>query len=133
MGLLFINVVIFFSSIEHDTNFIFSESEQGYVVKFNANQRYATTAITTAILREVAKAAGVPLQDFVVKNDSPCGSTIGPIMSAKLGMPTIDIGAPQLSMHSIREMCCTSSIYQGVQLFQGFFENYPRVFASMNM
>ncbi|XP_033726283.1 aspartyl aminopeptidase-like isoform X1 [Pecten maximus] len=106
---------------------------KGYVVKFNANQRYATTAITTAILREVAKGAGVPLQDFVVKNDSPCGSTIGPIMSAKLGMPTIDIGAPQLSMHSIREMCCTSSIYQGVQLFQGFFENYPRVFASMNM
>ena len=57
------------------------------------------------------------IQDFVVRNDSPCGSTIGPIMSAKLGMPTIDLGAPQLSMHSIREMCDSSSVKQSVDLY----------------
>ena len=57
-------------------------------------------------------------QDFVVRNDSPCGSTIGPIMSAKLGMQTIDVGAPQLSMHSIREMGDTTSIVHCTDLFR---------------
>ncbi|CAH1774197.1 unnamed protein product [Owenia fusiformis] len=103
---------------------------EGIVIKINANQRYASTAITQSILREIATRVNVPLQDFVVRNDSACGSTIGPIMSAKLGMPTVDIGAPQLSMHSIREMCCTSSVLQSVQLYKGFFELYPEVFAS---
>ncbi|XP_046358777.2 aspartyl aminopeptidase-like isoform X2 [Haliotis rufescens] len=105
---------------------------KGIVLKFNGNQRYATTAITATILREVAKRVGAPLQDIVVRNDSPCGSTIGPIMSAKLGMQTIDVGAPQLSMHSIREMGCTSSVHQAIVLFQGFFEHYPAVAASLN-
>ena len=58
------------------------------------------------------------MQDFVVRNDSPCGSTIGPIMSAKLGMPTIAVGSPQLSMHSIREMCDVTSVSQATALFQ---------------
>lgn len=65
---------------------------KGVVMKENANQRYATTSITMAILRQVAVKAGVPLQEFVVRNDSPCGSTIGPMLSAKLGLRTIDIG-----------------------------------------
>lgn len=105
---------------------------KGVVIKINSNQRYASTAITNTILRELASQAQVPLQDFVVKNDSPCGSTIGPIMSAKLGMPTIDIGSPQLSMHSIREMCCTSSVLQCTSLYKCFFEKYPEVFQSLN-
>ena len=54
----------------------------------------------------------------MVANDSPCGSTIGPMMSAKLGVRTVDIGGPTLSMHSIREMCCTTSVYQSRILFQ---------------
>lgn len=105
---------------------------KGIVVKINGNQRYASTGITNTVLREVARMADVPLQDFVVRNDSPCGSTIGPIMSAKLGMPTVDIGAPQLSMHSIREMCCTSSVWQAQTLYKAFFEHYPEVYSSLN-
>ena len=50
---------------------------QGIVIKANANQRYATTSVTSALFKHIAKAAGVPVQEFVVKNDSPCGSTIG--------------------------------------------------------
>lgn len=105
---------------------------KGVVLKFNANQRYATTAVTTSIVREIAKQAEVPLQDFVVRNDSPCGSTIGPIMSAKLGIPTVDLGSPQLSMHSIREMCCVTSVKQATDLFKAIFEKYPKVFSSVS-
>lgn len=105
----------------------------GIVVKINANQRYATTAITSAILRQVANKCNVPLQDFVVRNDSPCGSTIGPIMSARLGMATVDVGGPQLSMHSIREMCCTSSVQQAVDLYKELFRSYPSVYSSMDL
>lgn len=62
---------------------------KGVVIKENANQRYATTAISTCLLREAAKLANIALQEFVVRNDSPCGSTIGPMLSAKLGLRTI--------------------------------------------
>lgn len=108
------------------------EFHKGIVIKFNANQRYATTSITTTILREIANIVKVPLQDFVVRNDSPCGSTIGPIMSSKLGMQTIDLGAPQLAMHSIREMGSTTDVEYAICLFNGFFRLYPDIQASLN-
>jgi aspartyl aminopeptidase len=67
------------------------QMNKGIVIKQNANQRYATTSVSTTIFREAAKCAQVPLQEFVVRNDSPCGSTIGPMLSAKLGIRTIGI------------------------------------------
>lgn len=103
----------------------------GPVLKINANQRYATTAITASILRLISHHCDVPLQEVVVSNDSACGSTIGPILSAKLGIPTVDIGGPQLSMHSIREQCCTSSVEQTVSLLRTFFRMFPKIDLSL--
>lgn len=76
----------------------------GPVVKINANQRYASDAETIARWRRACRAAGVPNQDFVSNNAMPCGSTIGPITATRLGIPTVDVGVPLLSMHSAREL-----------------------------
>ncbi|XP_070535795.1 aspartyl aminopeptidase-like isoform X2 [Ptychodera flava] len=106
---------------------------KGPVIKINSNQRYATTAVTSSILRVIAEKGNVPLQEFVVRNDSPCGTTIGPIIASKLGLKTVDIGMPQLGMHSIREMACTSSIHQATELYKAYFEHYPAVNASLDI
>ena len=65
------------------------------------------------------------VQEFVVKNDMLCGTTIGPIVATRLGVQTADVGLPQLAMHSCREMADVSGPGQGVALFRGFFEHYP--------
>ena len=76
----------------------------GMVIKRNSNQRYATNGMTAFLIREVARRSGLPpIQEFIVRNDCACGSTIGPIISAATGIRAIDMGCPQLSMHSIRE------------------------------
>jgi aspartyl aminopeptidase len=78
---------------------------RGVVVKANANVRYASDAHSVGILLSACADAGVPVQHFVSRSDMPCGSTIGPITAAKLGIPTVDIGIAQLAMHSARETC----------------------------
>jgi aspartyl aminopeptidase len=77
----------------------------GPVVKVNANQRYASDAATAAVVIDACERAGVPHQTFVGRNDQPCGSTIGPLTAARLGIATVDVGVAQLSMHSARELC----------------------------
>ena len=78
---------------------------RGPLIKINAQQRYATDAVGTAVWLRACAAADVPVQDFVSNNAVPCGTTIGPITAARLGITTVDIGQPLLSMHSQREMC----------------------------
>lgn len=75
----------------------------GPVIKINRNQRYATSARTEAQFEAICQELGVPYQKFVNRTDLACGSTIGPISAANLGIETVDVGNPMLGMHSIRE------------------------------
>lgn len=100
------------------------EMNQGPVIKINANSRYATNSPGIVLLREVAHRSNVPLQLFVVRNDSSCGSTIGPMLSAALGTRTLDLGNPQLSMHSIRETGGVYDVEHAINLFKSYFEHF---------
>ncbi|NND81089.1 MAG: M18 family aminopeptidase [Gammaproteobacteria bacterium] len=83
---------------------------QGPVIKVNANQRYASNSIGSARFQQLCEQADVPVQHFVVRSDMGCGSTIGPITASELGVETLDIGAPQWAMHSIRETAGSKDI-----------------------
>lgn len=76
----------------------------GPVIKSNTQQRYATNAATAAMFAELCRAEDVPVQHYAHRTDMPCGSTIGPITSTLLGIATVDVGNPMLSMHSAREL-----------------------------
>merc|ERR1711872_1183138 len=100
---------------------------KGTVIKSNQNQRYATNAETGFLLRELARRAGAPVQEFVVRNDCPCGSTIGPILSSRIGISTVDLGIASLSMHSIRETMGCQDIETNIELFAQFYSDFANL------
>jgi len=80
------------------------------VIKHNAGQAYASDAHTAGLFADLCARAGVTPQHFVSRSDLACGSTIGPISAARVGIPTVDVGNPMLSMHSCREMAGTADV-----------------------
>lgn len=94
---------------------------KGLVIKSNSNQSYATDGGTAAYFEGICQDVGMDAQKFVVRSDLPCGSTIGPITSAMLGIRTVDVGAPMLSMHSCREMAGADDVYWAIESFRRVF------------
>lgn len=90
----------------------------GLVLKTNQNQRYATSGVSGLVVREAGRRAGMEIQEFVVPNDRACGSTIGPILAGGTGLRTVDVGMPQLSMHSVREMCGVEDFGKTIKVFK---------------
>jgi aspartyl aminopeptidase len=95
---------------------------QGPVLKWNAGLRYGTTAPGGARLRQLASEEDIPLQDFAMRADLACGSTVGPIVSGQLAMDTVDCGAPMLAMHSARETMALSDQFLSARLYKSFLE-----------
>ena len=93
----------------------------GPVIKINNNQRYATNSETAAVFKAVCDANEVPYQMSVVRSDMGCGTTIGPITATRLGVRTVDVGVPQLSMHSIRELAGSKDLAHLITALHGFF------------
>ncbi len=94
---------------------------EGPVLKAHAAQRYASSAETAAYFLHLCQKAQVPSQNFINRTDLSCGSTIGPMLGASLGVPTVDVGNPMLSMHSIREMAGSLDHERMIRVMQTFF------------
>lgn len=93
----------------------------GPILKINANQRYATDAAGAAAWSGWCSATGVTSQEFVSNNSVPCGSTIGPITATRLGIRTVDVGIPILSMHSARELAGVSDLWDLTRVAETYF------------
>jgi len=97
----------------------------GPVIKVNHNQRYATNSETEALFRQVCDNDKLPVQTVVVRSDMGCGSTIGPITATRLGVRAVDVGVPQLGMHSVRELAGVADQEILVKALKGFFKLTP--------
>jgi aspartyl aminopeptidase len=94
----------------------------GPVFKVNASQAYASDAEATGLVASLCARLGIEPQHFVSRSDLPCGSTIGPVSAARVGIRTVDVGNPLLSMHSCREMAGTSDVEPMIELLRAYFE-----------
>ena len=108
---------------QHDPNH-FPQMNEGPVIKRNSQGRYATSARTEAWFEQICYQCDVPVQKFVMRTDLACGSTIGPITAARLGIETVDVGAAMLAMHSIRETCGSLDADYLIKAFQATYQEH---------
>ncbi|MCH2184769.1 M18 family aminopeptidase, partial [Myxococcota bacterium] len=94
----------------------------GPVVKVNSNQAYATDGYTRGIFEALCAEEGIVPQHFVSRSDLACGSTIGPITAARIGIPTLDVGNPMLAMHSCREMAARVDVAPMIAVLSRFWQ-----------
>ena len=94
---------------------------EGIVVKSHAGQKYTSDAVSIALFREICEKAGVPVQFFANRSDEAGGSTLGNISSTKVSLSAVDIGLPQLAMHSAYETAGSKDTYYMIQAMKQFF------------
>ncbi|CAL5322177.1 unnamed protein product [Camellia sinensis] len=116
------------------------ELQKGLVIKYNANQRYATSGVTAFLFKEIAKIHNLPTQEFAVRNDMGCGSTIGPILASGVGIRAVDCGIAQLSMHrfvktkvNIREICGKEDVDIAYKHFKAFYQTFSSIDRKLNV
>ena len=95
----------------------------GIVIKYNANQRYTTDAVSGAVFQAICQEAGVPVQRYSNRADLPGGSTLGNISNSKVSLNTVDIGLPQLAMHSSYETAGAKDMEYMVKAFEEFYKS----------
>lgn len=93
----------------------------GPVIKINANQRYASNSATVALFKALCHDLNTPCQQFVMRSDLACGSTIGPLSAAELGVETLDVGVPQFAMHSVRELAGSEDAGNLQRILKAFY------------
>ncbi|KAH9846939.1 aspartyl aminopeptidase [Lenzites betulinus] len=98
----------------------------GVVIKTNAKQRYASDSIGSFVVKKLIERKGGKVQEYEVRNDMACGSTVGPFLS-KIGVRTVDVGCAMLSMHSIRETAGSEDVQNAIDLFTSFFEGFNEI------
>ena len=94
----------------------------GTAIKFAANQAYTTDSFSSSVYKGICKSLNLPIQKFVNRSDTRGGSTIGPISSSQLDIPSVDIGNPILAMHSIRELGGVRDHYNVYKSFVAFYK-----------
>ena len=95
---------------------------KGLVIKFNANQKYTTDGISSALFKRICERADAPYQTFHNRSDMAGGSTLGNLSNAHVSLNTVDIGIPQLAMHSSCETAGAKDTYDTVKALKEFFE-----------
>lgn len=105
---------------------------KGIAVKINHNQKYASDTLGTFLIRKLVERTGGNVQEFVSRNDVPCGTTVGPMLS-KIGIRTVDVGNPMLSMHSCRELAGSYDVQSAIDLFSTFFEGFAELDAQLEL